>query len=152
MVKNNLSYTVLKDVGFRLLSEGTTIKIRAEGYSMYPVIKPGSVLFIKPYEQNFQPVPGEIIAWKKGAGFVVHRLTEIINKGEEKYLITRGDSSPKNDEPVSDKMIAGKVIEIENPDGKIISSDILIIKNPNYLLNNLLVKIILQIYRIKKLF
>ena len=49
MSKNHLSHTVLKEIGFSLLAEGKTIRVKAEGFSMYPSIKPGSVIFIEPF-------------------------------------------------------------------------------------------------------
>ena len=57
MSKDRLSHTVLKDIGFMLLAEGKTIRVRAEGYSMYPSIKSGSVIFIKPLEKGESPCP-----------------------------------------------------------------------------------------------
>lgn len=152
MVKNQLSYNVLKDVGFSLLDEGKTIKIRAEGLSMYPSIKQGSVIFIEPYDKDSQPVPGEIIAFKKNAGFIVHRLVRLYDEGNNKLVITRGDSSIKDDEPVPLEMVAGKVVRIEDPFGRIIPFKLRGVKKPKYILNRLLVKIILQIYRFKKFF
>jgi hypothetical protein len=68
------NHIIIKDIGFSLLAEGTTIKVRADGYSMYPAIKPGSVVLIEPLPESFLPFPGEIIAWKRESGFVVHRL------------------------------------------------------------------------------
>ena len=152
MVKNNLSYTVLKEVGFKLLAEGRTIKIRAEGFSMYPAIKPGSVIFIEPFEKGSEPVPGQTIAWKKNSGFVVHRLVRSYNEGNNRYVITRGDSSPAEDDPVSAGQVAGRVVRIEDPEGKIIPFNHFPDKMPNYAFNRFLVKIILQIYRIKRFF
>lgn len=152
MVKNSLSYTVLKEIGFRLLAEGRTLKIRAEGFSMYPAIKPGSVLLIEPFEKGSQPVPGEIIAWKKNSGFVVHRLVRYYEEENSRHVITRGDSSVENDDPVPFGRVAGRVVRIEDPAGRIIPFNHFPDKTPNYAVNRFLVKIILQIYRLKRLF
>ncbi|MFZ0281897.1 MAG: S24/S26 family peptidase, partial [Bacteroidales bacterium] len=77
---NRLAHSVLKEIGFTLLAEGKTLKVKAEGYSMYPTIKPGSVIYIEPAERGNEPVPGEIIAWKKESGFVVHRLIKVLKE------------------------------------------------------------------------
>ena len=53
---------MIKNTGLTLLSEGKTIRIKAHGYSMYPCIKPGSLVLIEPINLKGVPVPGEIIA------------------------------------------------------------------------------------------
>ena len=152
MSNDHLSYTILKDLGFRLLDEGKTIRVKAEGISMYPSIKSGSVIFIEPFKQGAVPVTGEIIAWKRDSGIVVHRLISIYRQKNQKYYVTRGDSSLAEDEPVLFEQIAGKVVRVENPEGKPVSPEKYINKKPNYSLNRLLVRIISQFYRIKRIF
>jgi signal peptidase I len=152
MTKNHLAHTVLKDIGFSLLTEGKTIRVKVEGFSMYPSIKPGSVIFIEPIRQGAEPVAGEIIAWKKGPGFIVHRLVRCSEQEGRKYFITRGDSLMEEDDPVLSDQIAGKVVRIESPEGKNMPADSFLNKKPNYILNRLLVRIISQFYRIKRVF
>lgn len=151
MSKNHLSHTVLKEIGFSLLAEGKTIRVKAEGLSMYPSIKPGSVIFIEPLPKGILPVPGEIIAWKREAGFVVHRLVGSFEKDNSEFIVTRGDSSLAEDEPVISEQIAGKVIRVENPEGKPVPEKQYLNKNPNYAFNRFLVRIISQFYRVKRL-
>jgi signal peptidase I len=152
MNKDHLSHNVLKEIGFSLLAEGKTIRVKAEGFSMYPNIKPGSVIFIEPFKEGTEPVPGDIIAWKRDSGFVVHRLVKCYIQKHMKYFVTRGDSIMAEDEPVLLDQIAGKVIRVENPEGKTISADSFLNKKPNYSLNRFLVRIISQFYRIKRAF
>jgi len=152
MSKDHLSYTILKDLGFRLLAEGKTIRVKAEGTSMYPSIKSGSVIFIEPLKQGTEPVAGEIIAWKRDSGIVVHRLVSSYITKHQKYYVTRGDSSIAEDEPVLPEQIAGKVVRVENPEGKPVSPEKYINKKPNYSRNRLLVRIISQFYRVKRIF
>jgi signal peptidase I len=152
MSKEHLSYTILKDIGFTLLAEGKTIRVKAEGISMYPSIKSGSVIFIEPLTAGTEPGRGEIIAWKRDSGIVVHRLVSTYITKHQKYYVTRGDSSLTEDEPVLIEQIAGKVVRVENSEGKSVSPEKYINKKPNYSLNRLLVRIISQFYRVKKLF
>jgi signal peptidase I len=152
MSKNNLSHTVLKEIGFSLLAEGKTVRVKAEGFSMYPSIKPGSVIFIEPFKEGTEPLPGEIIAWKREAGFVVHRFVRWVGKDNSEYAVTRGDSSIAEDEPVLSDQIAGKVVRVENPDGKPVPPEQYLNKKPNYALNRLKVWIILQFRRVKGIF
>ena len=146
MSKTRFSYTILKDIGFSLLAEGKIIRVRAEGYSMYPTIKPGSVIYIKPLQEEVSS-PGDIIAVKRESGFVVHRLLRYIEQEGRKYLVTRGDSIMVEDEPVEYENIAGRVIRVETPEGKTVEAEQLTEKPVNYTLNRMVVWIILQVRR-----
>lgn len=152
MTSNSLSHTVLKDIGFMLLAEGKTIRVRADGMSMYPSIKSGSVIFIEPYEPGAKPRPGEIIAWKRDAGIVVHRLVHVYDQKMQKHFVTRGDSCLADDDPIVFDQIAGKVVRIEYPEGKPVPPRKYAGINPNYRLNRIFVRIISQIYRVKRIF
>lgn len=152
MSNNKLSHNLLKNIGFSLLAEGKTIRVRADGLSMYPTVKPGSVISIEPFKEGAVPVVGEIIAWKKESGFVVHRLIQHSKTGNTDFFITRGDSSMGEDNPVTYDSLAGRVVMIESPTGKIIPPEHYTNNSPNYRLNRIFVWIILQISRVKRLF
>lgn len=92
MRTNQLNNLVVKEIGLTLLEEGKILKVKAEGYSMFPVIKPGSILLIEPLEPDYEPQPGEIVAWKRDSGFVLHRLVRIFEKEGNRFFVTRGDS------------------------------------------------------------
>jgi len=152
MNKNLLTHTVLKEIGFTLLTEGKTLKIKAEGYSMYPAIKPGSAIYIEPYEPGSEPATGDIIAWKRESGFVVHRLIRITKKNDSLLFITRGDSRLAEDDPVNADQIAGRVVRIEYPEGSLA----LIVRNnkktPDYKLNRFRVRMILKFRLLQRIF
>ncbi len=150
MNKKNLNYTVLKEIGFTLLAEGKTIKVKAEGFSMYPSVKPASIIYIEPIEKGTLPVSGEIIAWKRDSGLVVHRLVRIIKKYSQTYFITRGDSSAFEDELVTVDQIAGRVIRIENPGGKFVPMVSTTGNVPKYKLNKFRVWILLNWIRFRR--
>ena len=152
MNKEPPSYTFLKEIGFTLLSEGKTIKIKAEGYSMYPAVKPGSVIYIEPYKTDSGPAPGDIIAWKRESGFVVHRLVRIIMKDKRQYYITRGDSSYNEDDPVDAGLIAGRVTQMEYPEGTSLRPVKYNGRMPDYKRNRLMVRIILKVRRLQRIF
>ena len=129
--------SALKEVGFTLLGEGKTLKIRAEGFSMYPSIRPGSLIYIEPVDQPSGLEPGEIIAWKRDSGFVVHRLVRKIEKENQIYFVTRGDCNLHDDNPVSKNTIVGKVVKIESREGKSVRIINYRSKRPNYIFNRL---------------
>jgi len=148
MNKTPDNHIIVKNIGFSLLAEGTTLRIRADGYSMYPSIKPGSVVLIEPFPGCSSPSPGEIIAWKREAGFVVHRLVRIIREGNTTNFFTRGDSCAYEDQPINPDQIAGKVVQVETITGSIISSGNELVRKPSYLYNRLVVWILVRLRRV----
>lgn len=96
-----------------LLREGKSIRIKAHGYSMYPAIKPGTVIMIEPLKLKGPPQVGEIVAIKRENGIVVHRIIRIIEAGGKKQYIARGDSNAYADPPATIDMIPGRVTGVE---------------------------------------
>jgi len=133
--RNN--HTIVKNVGLALLSEGKTIRIKAHGYSMYPSIKPGSLILIEPIHLKGAPVPGEIIAIRRENGLVVHRLTKIVIKNGVTSFIARGDSNAYADNPVKIDKIAGRIVRAETTGENPVPADIRINTRPDYFLNRL---------------
>ncbi len=129
--------TLVKDISLTLLSEGKTIRIKAHGYSMFPCIKPGSMLLIEPFKLKELPVPGEIIAIKRDAGLIVHRLNKIITDNGVTSYIARGDSNAYADSPVKIDMIIGRIVRAETTGENQVLADIRINKRPNYIMNRL---------------
>jgi len=84
---------------------------------MYPSVKPGSVIFIEPLNSGEIPSPGEIVAWKRDANLVVHRLIRTFREGNKTILITRGDCKNTEDPFIYPEDIAGRVIRIEDRNG-----------------------------------
>jgi signal peptidase I len=125
----------VKDIGLILLSEGKTIRIKAYGYSMYPSIKPGSLILIEPVQLKGAPVPGEIVAIKREKGLVVHRITKVISTDKVTRFIARGDSNAFPDSPVNIDKIAGRIVGSETTGENPVPADIRINTRPNYMIN-----------------
>jgi len=151
MYNRKKSGEILKNVGFTLLAEGKTIRIKAHGYSMYPCIKPGSLILIEPIKIKGNPVPGEIIAIKRESGLVVHRLSKIVvNNGITSY-IARGDSNALEDAPITIAKIAGRIVGAESTGENPVPADIRINIRPRYFTNRLRVIGIILWKKIKSL-
>ena len=131
------NHDIVKDIGLTLLSEGKTIRIKAHGYSMYPCIKPGSLILIEPLNIKGMPHPGEIIAVKREAGLIVHRLSGIINQNGVTLYIARGDSNAYPDKPVKIEKIAGRVVRAEGTGENPVPADIRINTKPKYFINRI---------------
>lgn len=127
--------STVKNMSVSLLSEGKTIRIKAHGYSMYPAIKPGSLILIEPLKQKGKPVPGEIVALKRDKGMIVHRVVKRIIKDGTEYFVTRGDSNSMADTPVTIDKIAGRVVKSEPTGENPVAADVRINKNPGYVMN-----------------
>jgi signal peptidase I len=136
---NNLtnSHAIVKDVGLTLLTEGKTIRIKAHGYSMFPSIRPGSLILIEPLNVKGIPHEGEIIAIRRETGLIVHRLSKILCKDGVTYYIARGDSNAYADKPVKIDKIAGRIVRAESTGENPVPADIRINKNPKYFINRL---------------
>lgn len=148
---NKENHNLVKEIGFSLLAEGKTVRIRADGYSMYPLISPGNIIYIEPFTEDEAPVPGSVIAWKRETGFVVHRLISIVKEEDRTNFVTRGDSCLNADRPVTKDLIAGRVVRTENSHGKRIRSGEELIRKPNYLYNRLLVWFIIRLRKLMSL-
>ena len=133
--RNN--HSIVKDIGLTLLSEGKTIRIKAHGYSMYPRIKPGSLILIEPINIKGFPRPGEIIAIRRETGLIVHRLSKTINKNGVTFYIARGDSNAYADNPVKIDKIAGRIVRAETTGENPVPADIRINTRPNYFYNRI---------------
>ncbi len=87
---------------------------------MYPLFKPGDLLFISPYKKKYSSVKkGDVVVFPSldGKISVVHR---IIKKFPGKMLITKGDYNLKPDDyPVRASDIIGRVVAIKRGSKKI---------------------------------
>jgi len=133
--RNN--HAIMKDISLTLLDEGKTIRIKAHGYSMYPCIKPGSLLLIEPIQLKGAPVPGEIIAIRRENGLIVHRLIKIVKNNNLTSYIARGDSNAYADNPVKIDKIAGRVAGAETTGENPVKADIRNNTKPDYFFNRI---------------
>jgi signal peptidase I len=134
---------MVKNVGLTLLSEGKRIRIKAHGYSMYPCIKPGSLILIEPIHLKGAPVQGEIIAITRESGLIIHRLVKIVTKNGIRSYIARGDSNAYADNPVGIDKIAGRIIGAETTGENPVLADIRKNSSPHYFVNRIRVLVLI---------
>jgi signal peptidase I len=137
MSKPQSNHSIVKNISLTLLSEGKTIRIKAHGYSMYPCIKPGSLILIEPLSVKGLPHPGEIIAIRRESGLIVHRLAKITTTNGVTMYIARGDSNAHADDPVKINMIAGRIVRAEGTGENPVPADIRINTKPGYFVNRI---------------
>ncbi len=99
------------EMAAELLRGQGTLQFRALGSSMIPSLWPGDILKIRPVEIA-EVNAGDVVLFSRNSLLVTHRVVR--NRGSE--LITRGDSLPFTDPPVSAELL-GRVVGFTR-DGK----------------------------------
>lgn len=92
------------------LQDGKHVEITAKGWSMWPTIKPGTILTIQKTPIEEVQV-GDAIAFIRDTHFVVHRV-EKINQQVPLKILTRGDANLRYDELVTAENYCGKVLNL----------------------------------------
>jgi signal peptidase len=101
------------NVSRELLDSGIPLRFQARGRSMYPLVKDGDILIVRPPGDREVNI-GEVIFFRRPDGPpVAHRVIKIIDKTGGKLLVTRGDSLRYYDAPVSPDNVLGRVIRVE---------------------------------------
>lgn len=104
----NLKREDFTSIAQKVLGRGRTLRFKAKGGSMSPLIRNGDVVEVAPFKGkvNF----GDIILYFSSWGTpVVHR---VIQRNKES-IITKGDSVPSSDHPVLFKQVLGRVVAVE---------------------------------------
>jgi len=88
------------------------LKLRATGVSMLPTLWPGDLLTV--YSRRPEQVgPGDIVLYRRGGRFFIHRVVSKSLIGNESFLIARGDCMSEEDPPVRSGEVLGKITKIE---------------------------------------
>jgi len=108
--------TDLAGVGRELAKEeiekGLTMRFRAQGGSMSPLIRAGDIVTVEAAETRALRV-GDVVLFQSGNLAVVHRMLYQYVRGGTTYLLTKGDSIPDPDRPVPATRLMGRVKAIE---------------------------------------
>jgi hypothetical protein len=87
-------------------------RIRVFGTSMMPALNPGDVISIQ--RATIEEVsPGNIVLFSRGGRLFAHRVVEKLGGPDDLRLITRGDRLRRNDPPVSQSELLGRVIRAQ---------------------------------------
>ncbi|MBN2134867.1 MAG: S24/S26 family peptidase [Acidobacteria bacterium] len=94
-----------------IIGRGMPLRFKAQGWSMFPFAKPGSILTIEPVNTDTLKT-GDIIFYHGSSdSLIAHRLIKINIDGS---LVTRGDYVSYFDPPLARGNVIGKVTMIEN--------------------------------------
>lgn len=103
------------ELAAELLRNGGAIRLQALGTSMLPTIWPGDVVSIE-NRRGKEIAPGDLVLVARDHKFFIHRLVEQLSS----HWITRGDSLPRNDVPVDEAHVLGRVSVIHRKAGAVI--------------------------------
>lgn len=94
-----------------ILKTGNSVELPASGDSMFPTLRSGDIITVKPFFKGELPMKGNVVVYNENGILVMHRLTEIISdiNGMLQY-ITRGDSRMEPDKPWPHQQLLGKAI------------------------------------------
>ncbi len=104
----DISYN--RDIGIitAVLESGHSVELPATGYSMFPTLRSGDRVIVKPLTKGKLPKPGSVVVYKDNSGLVMHRLVEILDDDSCKQMFdTRGDSMIDHDKPWSQQQLIG---------------------------------------------
>lgn len=113
----NTSYAV--DIE-QLLEEGHVIRIKPEGYSMYPLFVPGRDAAIIEKVSVDTLKKGDVVLYRRdGSILVLHRICRVTQKGF--YMV--GDNQSQIEGPLRPDQIRGKMVAFERKGRRPISVD-----------------------------
>ena len=108
--------TIEKKTGCELAAEVLrsfgSLRFRAIGASMLPTLWPGDILSVRRMDEH-DALPGDIVLYARQGSLVAHRVVKRTVHQDRVELITRGDSMPLDDAPISRHELLGRVTTIE---------------------------------------
>ncbi len=83
--------------------------LRHRGGSMAPTLRDGDRVCVQSLLGSSPPEPGEILVFRRDGRLIAHRLVAV----SDRFVITRGDASPRNDFPLPSGRLLGRVTRVE---------------------------------------
>jgi signal peptidase I len=93
------------------LTNGTTVRFRAEGISMHPAIRDGEAITIAPVVTD-DVVSGDVLLCRHGERVLAHRVVGVTTCGTERFFELRGDANTSCDTPIGAGFVVGKVVGV----------------------------------------
>jgi signal peptidase I len=94
-----------------VLRSGNSVKLRAEGYSMFPTLMPGDRVTVRPLSSGKLPEAGSVVVYEDTNGLTLHRLVKVIESDTgQPQFITRGDSMTEPDSPCQFYQLLGVAV------------------------------------------
>jgi signal peptidase len=81
------------------------------GVSMEPTLRPGDVVITRDTPAS-EIVPGDIIRFRVGGSYILHRVIEVETSEGRPVFVTRGDANNTLDPAVLESQVEGKVVAV----------------------------------------
>jgi hypothetical protein len=99
------------ELAAEVLREFAEVQFVARGSSMLPTIYPGDCLMVRAFGDG-GPRCGDIVLYRRGDEFRVHRLVRILGEGSATIYVLRGDALTEEDAPVRGGELLGRVTSL----------------------------------------
>ncbi len=96
-----------------ILRTGAAVRFQAHGASMWPLVRDGDVLLIRPVSPNALRVGDVVLCGREPGRTVVHRVVRVTAGADGPRFTVQGDALPKPDGTFSAAQIYGRVTVIE---------------------------------------
>jgi len=103
----------LPELAAEMLRCGNALRIRANGWSMYPFIKHGDILEVEPVEVSATQVGDIVLCRYRGDKLVAHRVVGASSGEGGAALVVKGDWTPRTDPLVYAEQVLGRVVAVE---------------------------------------
>jgi hypothetical protein len=100
---------VVLDLAIESLRTSGSLRLRVQGTSMLPTIRPGTCVAIRQAPAD-EIVKGDIVLTKTSAGLRLHRVVEIRHYLSGPKFVTRGDNHWHTDLPADATELLGKLV------------------------------------------
>lgn len=111
---DKISFQRAREIIKAVLETGKPIALTATGYSMFPTLRPGDKITVKPLVNEEVPVPGSVLVYEDNGVLVMHRLIKIVNNDAGmQTFITRGESAPETDKPWVQQQLIGIAVSFK---------------------------------------
>jgi len=102
-----------------ILSKGNMLHFRAHGGSMYPFIRDGDIIEVKPIEASAVRLGGVIFYRSAGGRLLAHRVIKVGAQHGQVVLVTKGDSAFGTDPLIHPEQVLGQVVAIKRGERRI---------------------------------
>ena len=89
-----------------LLARGHSVRFRARGHSMHPIIRSDDYLLVVPSSDIAR---GDVVLTRADRGLTAHRVMSVAGE----VVITRGDNASADDAPIARERVLGRVTHAE---------------------------------------
>ena len=93
------------------LTNGTLVRFRAEGISMYPTIRDGEAITVAAVSTD-EVVRGDVLLCRHGKRVLAHRVVGVTRCGTERFFELQGDAKTSCDAPVAANAVVGRVVGV----------------------------------------